>query len=215
MRSTKGRSSQNQYRNRLPRVLAAEASLKCQRSQAIQRSGAAIQQFAARSRRFPVPSRQFPVLRKKFPVRLRREFACQVIETALKTPNLFPAEFPFANRDWFECRAETGSSLHRFAEEEYLSAVQITLDTAARWNSLSDAARGRRRLSISLGRRDARRSMPDAMQSKELLEEIGDPRFGTLADELIRSEPVDLISGEAQLARAGFQVRRDFGPQGR
>jgi hypothetical protein len=42
--------------------------------------------------------------------------------------------------------------------------------------------------------------VPDAMQSKELLEEIGDPRFGTLADQLIGTEPVDLISGEAQLS---------------
>jgi hypothetical protein len=38
------------------------------------------------------------------------------------------------------------------------------------------------------------------MQSKGLLKEIGDPRFGALADQFIRSEPVDLVSGETQLA---------------
>jgi len=37
------------------------------------------------------------------------------------------------------------------------------------------------------------------MQSKELVEEIGDPRFSTLADQLIRPEPIDLISGKTQL----------------
>jgi hypothetical protein len=30
-------------------------------------------------------------------------------------------------------------------------------------------------------------SAADAMQSKELLEEVGDPRFGTIADQLISS----------------------------
>ncbi len=47
------------------------------------------------------------------------------------------------------------------------------------------------------------------MQPKELLEEIGDRRFGPLADQLIRSKPVDLISGEAQFAASRHHVGVD------
>lgn len=48
--------------------------------------------------------------------------------------------------------------------------------------------------------RKSRGSAPDAMQAKELLEKIGDLRFGGLANYLIRTEAVHLISGEAQFS---------------
>jgi hypothetical protein len=35
------------------------------------------------------------------------------------------------------------------------------------------------------------------MQTEKLLEEIGDPRFSTVADQLVRAESVHLMSGEA------------------
>jgi hypothetical protein len=44
------------------------------------------------------------------------------------------------------------------------------------------------------------------MESKLVFDEIGDPRFGALADHLIRPEPVDLIADEAQVAALFRQV---------
>jgi hypothetical protein len=51
---------------------------------------------------------------------------------------------------------------------------------------------------------------PDAMQSKELVEEIDDFRLGALADKLIRLEPVDFVSGEAQLTISRHHVGIDL-----
>jgi hypothetical protein len=48
------------------------------------------------------------------------------------------------------------------------------------------------------------------MQPKELFEKVGDLRFGVVAVQLIRPEPVDLIAGEAQFAVRGHHVRIDL-----
>lgn len=52
-------------------------------------------------------------------------------------------------------------------------------------------------------------SVPDAIESKLVFEEIGDPRFGPLADHLIRPEPVDLIAGEAQHSTISAQTYKE------
>ncbi|MGH7100974.1 MAG: hypothetical protein ACREFJ_01150 [Acetobacteraceae bacterium] len=48
------------------------------------------------------------------------------------------------------------------------------------------------------------------MQAKEFLKKIGDPRFGGLANQLIRAEAVHLISGEAQVSVGRHHIGIDL-----
>ena len=53
-------------------------------------------------------------------------------------------------------------------------------------------------------------SLPNAMQSKKLVEEIHDARLGAVTDQFIRPEPIDLISSKAQFAVGRHHVGIDL-----
>lgn len=53
-------------------------------------------------------------------------------------------------------------------------------------------------------------SLPNTMETKKFVEEIRDPRLGAVTDQFICAEPIDLVSGKAQLAVGRHHVGIDL-----